>query len=1124
MLRSQRAALEKPLMHYLIALGIVIVAYWLRYGVVRGLGIVLPPYFTFYPAIMFAAVFGGLLPGLFATALSVLAIDLFILDPLYSLKIANFPDVVALSLFALIGVLISFLAERFRRGRQTIAELRQKQALWITNAKLELALASMTDAVFISDEKGNLIHFNYAFATFYRFPGTTDCPKNRKDYQRFLEVSRPGGEPLPLDKWPIACALRGEAGTGVEFCLRRKDTGETWLGSYNYAPFRDEDGLIIGAVVAARDITQSRQAEELLRQSELHYRNLFTSMDEGGCVVEVIFDAEGKPVDLRFVEVNPAYEKLTGLPIKAGQRIREYLPNLEDYWLESYAKVALTGQPGHFVNTVKETGGIYDVHSYRVGEPELRQVAVIFNEVSERIRAEEHIKRLNRVYSVLSDINQTIVRVKDSQAILEAACQIAVEKGRFQMAWIGMVSPETCILAPIVSAGHTNGYLDQMRIDLRDPATGPAAQAFHSGRHVVCNNIEQELYRPWKSFAVELGYRSMAAFPLSVDGQVKGIVSLYAAEVGFFDDDELHLLDEMAMDISFALEVNLHEQERRRAQIDIERLNRVYALLSEINKAIVRVKDSQAILEAACQIAVEKGKFLMAWAGLINPDTGILVPVASAGCVGSFLDGHSIDVNDPAVAARSISMALFSGHHDICNNIENLPPESRRRTIGYALGYRSAASFPLIVEGSPVGVINFYAGEVDFFNDNELRLLDEMAMDLSFSLEVDRHEQARLLLEANTGAHLRELQILNEMNEALLEANSEKELLQSWCRIAVETAGYRMAWVGFAEQVPEKRVVPIAWAGYEDGYLSVIKVTWDGGELSQGPTGRAVLSRHVECTPYIATLPGMIPFQAEAEKRGYKASIAIPFETEPGSMACVSVYSAERIEWSQAEQHLMQKVAHALGYGIRTLRGTIAREQYLDQIRNSLENTVELIAETVDRRDPYTAGHQRRVAELSVRIARKLAVEEEKIRGLRLAATIHDLGKIGIPAEILAKPTALSKVEFALVKEHVQIGYDIVKDIAFPWPIADMILQHHERMNGSGYPQALCDDAMLLESRIMAVADVVEAMATHRPYRPSRGIDAALEELLKDRGTLYDSAVVDACVSIFREDGYQFTG
>jgi len=189
--------------------------------------------------------------------------------------------------------------------------------------------------------------------------------------------------------------------------------------------------------------------------------------------------------------------------------------------------------------------------------------------------------------------------------------------------------------------------------------------------------------------------------------------------------------------------------------------------------------------------------------------------------------------------------------------------------------------------------------------------------------------------------------------------------------------------------------------------------------------------------------------------------------------------------------------------------------------RAALGATVRAMAALVETRDPYTAGHQRRVSDLARKIATEMGLSTDRIDGIRTAGTIHDIGKLSIPAEILSKPRKLTEIEYSLIETHPQSGYDILKDIDFPWPIARMILEHHERMNGSGYPNRLKGDQTLLESRIISVSDVVEAMASHRPYRPGLGLDAALDEITANRGKLYDPAVVDVCLKLFKEKNYK---
>jgi len=194
----------------------------------------------------------------------------------------------------------------------------------------------------------------------------------------------------------------------------------------------------------------------------------------------------------------------------------------------------------------------------------------------------------------------------------------------------------------------------------------------------------------------------------------------------------------------------------------------------------------------------------------------------------------------------------------------------------------------------------------------------------------------------------------------------------------------------------------------------------------------------------------------------------------------------------------------------------------MSKLRKVLDGTINAIALTVEARDPSTSGHQRRVADLARTMATEMGVAKDRIDGLRSAGVLHDLGKISVPADILSKPCKLSESEFNLIKIHPQVGYDILKDIEFPSPVAKIVYQHHERMNGTGYPQGLSDDDILLEARILAVADVVEAMSSHRPYRPSLGLERALDEVSKNKGILYDADVVDACLKVFYEKGYTF--
>ena len=215
----------------------------------------------------------------------------------------------------------------------------------------------------------------------------------------------------------------------------------------------------------------------------------------------------------------------------------------------------------------------------------------------------------------------------------------------------------------------------------------------------------------------------------------------------------------------------------------------------------------------------------------------------------------------------------------------------------------------------------------------------------------------------------------------------------------------------------------------------------------------------------------------------------------------------------------LQQVAGDIAVGVRSLRLEQELIASLIKMQVMMIQTIEAIAAMAELRDPYTAGHQQRVTRLALALAQEMGLAPDRTEGLRVASLIHDIGKIVVPAEILNKPGKLNDYEMNIIKTHSEAGHDILKKIDFPWPVAQIVLQHHERLNGSGYPQGLQGADILQEAKILAVADVVEAMASHRPYRPTLGVEAALEEITKHKGNLYDPEVVDACVTLFSAKG-----
>ncbi|TJY58942.1 PAS domain S-box protein [Sinimarinibacterium sp. CAU 1509] len=400
--------------------------------------------------------------------------------------------------------------------------------------------------------------------------------------------------------------------------------------------------------------------------------------------------------------------------------------------------------------------------------------------------------------------------------------------------------------------------------------------------------------------------------------------------------------------------------------------------------------------------------------------------------------------------------------------------------------------------------------------------LKKVTLDREYYIVSTRDLTELRLHEARLQRVNRALLTLSAGNAVVVHATSEQDIVQRMCEVVVEKGGYRMAWVGYAEDAPGKPVRPVGWAGEGADYVERAEITWADDENGRGPTGRCIRSGEPQVALDIASDPTMDPWRERALRHGYRSSLTLPLTMPDGKVfGALMIYAAEADAFDPDERALLIEMCGDLAYGIASLRTQSAHEQGLRRLARSLDATVESLAHTVELRDPYTAGHQRRVADIAVAVAAELGLSEDRIKGLRLAASIHDIGKISIPAEILAKPARLTPLEYELVKGHAEAGFSLLHKIDFPWPIAEIIRQHHERIDGSGYPRGLSGDDILLEAKILAVADVVESMASHRPYRAAQGIDEALVEIEKGRGTLFDEAVADACLKLFRQRGFQ---
>jgi len=503
------------------------------------------------------------------------------------------------------------------------------------------------------------------------------------------------------------------------------------------------------------------------------------------------------------------------------------------------------------------------------------------------------------------------------------------------------------------------------------------------------------------------------------------------------------------------------------------RVSRALKTLNECNHALVSHSDEVDLLTRICQIIIDIGRYRLAWIGLAVDDAKKTVqPVAQAGYEAGYLDSVGITWADDERGRGPTGTAIRTGRLRILKNIQQDPGYSLWREQAVQRGYASSIALPLKEGNRILGALNVYASEVDAFDGAEVKLLSELADNLAFGMRNLRQKTRLQHIETQ----LRE----SEEKYGLLADNSKDGIF------LMDTVGLDSINRAF-ESI----------TGYKAS--EVCGKTFDLLDLLL-PEDRSMILERRQWAPHNPDPLPLAQFRIRT-KSGDIKHIENTTIVLPGPPRRVLGIFRDISNQKQAEGDL---------------------QRMMSMMRHTMDAIIQAIGRTVEIRDPYTAGHQRRVADLARAIAAELSLPQDQIDCLRMASLIHDIGKISVPAEILSKPGRLSELEFSIIKNHPQFGYDILKTIEFPWPVAQVVLQHHERINGSGYPAGLHDGRILMEAKILGLADVVEAMISHRPYRPALSLDEALNEISRNREILYDGPVVDACRRLFTEKNFEF--
>lgn len=389
---------------------------------------------------------------------------------------------------------------------------------------------------------------------------------------------------------------------------------------------------------------------------------------------------------------------------------------------------------------------------------------------------------------------------------------------------------------------------------------------------------------------------------------------------------------------------------------------------------------------------------------------------------------------------------------------------------------------------------------------------------------IEKLKLTQTALERTNGA----LRILVAAYDAITYSHTGPEAMTALVRYIADVSDCPVVWIGEAMDDEKKSIRPIACGGPASDLPRRMQLHW-GESGHDDPAGISLKTGKPHLLSDLSQ-GGLAPEQADLlHRNGIRSAVSIPILTKDGRRFVLTIAGNEPEQFSEEDAATYQTISKVLelildsvDVRVRFVQSEIARLEIAERLQKAGLGAIAALATVIEKRDPYTAGHQHRVADLAVAIGRKLALGDDRLEGLRIGAWIHDIGKIGVPTEILSKPGRLDTEEIALIRRHAQIGYDIVKSIDFGWPIEKIVYQHHERMDGSGYPQGLKGEEIALEARIVAVADVIESMGTNRPYREKIPWQVLLDELESGRSSRYDPKVVDAAMDILRNDAQAF--
>ncbi len=837
--------------------------------------------------------------------------------------------------------------------------------------------------------------------------------------------------------------------------------------------------VIIGIV---QDISERKKAEEQLLASEASYRDLAESITD-------LFFALDK--DLKYTYWNKASEELTGIPAKdaIGKNVYDLFPDNESTRRAAklYQTVIRTGQPGRMVNEAHLYGKdfFFEINAYPTGDG----LSVFVKDVTERRRIEEALHESEAKHRSLfeNSFDAILLTIPDGRILSAnaAACRM-----------FGRSEQEICQVG-------RNGLLD-----LADPRLATALE-----ERKRTGKFKGELTFVRKDGAKFTGELTSAVF-LDNEGNPKTSMIISDITERKKTEETLRQNEEFLKNV---IEQTPNPMWISDSQGTVIRMNQALRdLLKVTDEEIVgkyNVLNDQQIAKQGLAHLVEsvfsEGKTVNF---TIDYDTG---------------KEKQLQLAEKTHLVLDIVISAIKGKdgkviNAICQHKDITEQEQAKEKLK-----ASEQQYRTLIAASPDGVgIMGTNGRIGFVSqkmaslfgyEDESKLVGQSPLELT--APDDREKVSTNLgltfMEGHSGPD--QYRMLREDGSSFWgEVNSS---------IIKDKNGSPVAMIVTIRDITERKQAEEKLAE---------EMTRRVALFEQTPSGIVIIDPSTMC---------ILEFNTVAHQRlGYTreefAKLAImdieAKETAAETAAQIArVLKDGRVEFDTLHRTKQGKIRniHVIAQTVNIAGEMIYQAIWQDitdqknaqeKVLNSMKSTIAAMAMTTEMRDPYTAGHQERVTTLACAIAKEMGLPQDEIEGLRMAGIVHDIGKIRVPAEILAKPGSLTDLELSLIKIHPQAGYEVLKDIEFPWPIAQAVLQHHERLDGSGYPKGLKGDDIILEARILAVSDVVEAMASHRPFRAAIGIEQALEEISQLKGSLYDADVVDACLRLFKEKGFKF--